>query len=353
MKIAVYTIAKNEEQFVQKWADTAKDADYLIIADTGSTDKTVELAESLGVTVVPITVDPWRFDVARQLSLDAIPEDADVCIALDMDEVFGNEDWRKTVEDSFVPGVTRLRYEYTWAWNEDGSPRVVFSGEKIHSRHGYKWTYPVHEVLIPVEGFIETQNWSNIKIHHYPDPSKPRAQYLPLLKLAVEENPDDSRNAHYLAREYFFYGMKDEAEAEFKRHLALPTSTWKAERAASMRYLYKITGDTEWLVRAGIEAPEQRESFVDLSMFYYEKANWQECLSAALAALKIRQKNLEYITEDYCWGALPHDLAAISSFQLGLYYEALGHGKKAVELTMGQDPRLVNNMTWYLQHANY
>ncbi len=42
MKIAVYAISKNEEQFVQRFCDSAQDADLILIADTGSTDKTVE-----------------------------------------------------------------------------------------------------------------------------------------------------------------------------------------------------------------------------------------------------------------------------------------------------------------------
>ena len=44
LKIAVYAIALNEEQFVQRWYESAKDADYLLIGDTGSTDKTIELS---------------------------------------------------------------------------------------------------------------------------------------------------------------------------------------------------------------------------------------------------------------------------------------------------------------------
>ena len=51
MKIAVYTIALNEEQFVEKWYNSAKEADYLLIADTGPSDRTVELAESFGINV--------------------------------------------------------------------------------------------------------------------------------------------------------------------------------------------------------------------------------------------------------------------------------------------------------------
>lgn len=33
MKISVYTIAKNEEQFVKRWYGSCKDADYIFILD--------------------------------------------------------------------------------------------------------------------------------------------------------------------------------------------------------------------------------------------------------------------------------------------------------------------------------
>ena len=72
MKVAVYTIALNEEQFVERWVASAREADVILIADTGSTDKTVELAESLGVTVVSVNITPWRFDMARNAALAAM-----------------------------------------------------------------------------------------------------------------------------------------------------------------------------------------------------------------------------------------------------------------------------------------
>ena len=77
MKIAIYTIALNEEQFVQRWYDSAKDADYLLIADTGSTDNTVKLAKQFGISVINIGISPWRFDDARNASLAAIPLEID------------------------------------------------------------------------------------------------------------------------------------------------------------------------------------------------------------------------------------------------------------------------------------
>ena len=77
MKIAVYTIALNEKKYVDPWYESAKNADYLLIADTGSTDGTVERARELGINVVPICIRPWRFDDARNASLAMIPEDID------------------------------------------------------------------------------------------------------------------------------------------------------------------------------------------------------------------------------------------------------------------------------------
>ena len=37
MKVAVYSIALNEAKFAERWADSAAEADYRVVADTGST----------------------------------------------------------------------------------------------------------------------------------------------------------------------------------------------------------------------------------------------------------------------------------------------------------------------------
>jgi len=69
MKIAVYAISKNEEQFVKRFCESAKDADIILIGDTGSTDNTAELGRQCGATVVDIRIKPWRFDKAREAVL--------------------------------------------------------------------------------------------------------------------------------------------------------------------------------------------------------------------------------------------------------------------------------------------
>ena len=70
-KVCVYAICKNEEKFVDRWYESIKDADYICVLDTGSTDKTVQIAESLGAKIYH---QPWEGDFAkaRNFSIEKI-----------------------------------------------------------------------------------------------------------------------------------------------------------------------------------------------------------------------------------------------------------------------------------------
>ena len=342
MKIAVYTIALNEEQYVKKWFDSAKDADYLLIADTGSTDNTLAVAKSFNVNVVKLGVKPWRFDVARNAALAAIPLDVDYCIALDMDEVLV-AGWREKLEKATT---TRPRYQYTWSWNPDGTPGLVYGGDKIHARKGYVWKHPVHEVLRNY-GIQETQEWLQLQIEHYPDNNKSRAQYLPLLEMAVAEDLHDDRNSFYLARELMFDNQIERAVAEFKRHLSLPSAVWTPERSAGMRYLAQCEPQhrKEWLLKAAQES-NRRENHVALATYFYENSQWNECLQYCYKALEITEKPLDYLCEAYAWGSTAHDLAAISYYQMGYKQMARHHGIEALKISPS-DERLHKNVDHY------
>lgn len=352
MKIAVYSIALNEVQFIKQWYKSAKEADYLLIADTGSTDKTVELAKKLGINVVQISVKPWRFDDARNASLAAIPEDIDYCIALDLDEVL-IEGWREELEKALEAGITRPRYKYTWNWNQDGSPGLQYGGDKIHARKGYRWKHPVHEVLVTNQ-IQETQGWFGLEIHHHADNTKSRSQYLGLLEQSVKEDPYDDRNSFYYGRELFFQGQYALGTAELNRHLLLPTAVWAPERAASMRFLSKMEPDPQekenWIKKAIAEAPDRREAYVELSELYHEQKRWDECLISAEKALGITEKPLEYLCEEFAWGYTPYDFAALAAHNLGNLEKALTYGTKAVELNP-EDLRLQSNLAFYSQET--
>ena len=344
MKIAVYTIALNEEQFVERWAKSAEEADYRFILDTGSTDNTVALAHSLGIETATVSISPWRFDDARNASLALLPADIDICIALDMDEVLV-PGWRQELE-KIKPETTRPRYQYTWSW-KDGKPGLQYGGDKIHRRHGYRWKHPVHEV-ITADRLTEVQEWTKLEIHHYPDQTKSRGQYFPLLELAVAEQPWDDRNQYYLGREYFFNNMFDKAAEMFKRHLENPNAKWPPERAASMRYLAKCEPNNadHWLEKAINEDPKRREALVEFSQYYYQKQNWRKCLFYATAALGITEKPLDYLCEEFAWGALPCDLAAIALWNMEDIDGAIQFTEEALKFEPDNE-RLARNLEFY------
>lgn len=348
LKICVYAISKNEEQFVERWANSARDADLLLVADTGSDDDTVEECKKNGVEVHSICITPWRFDHARNASIALIPKDIDVCVSLDLDEVL-EPGWREEIERVWTENTTRLRYLYDWGTG------LQFYYEKIHARHGYYWHHPCHEYPRPDNRI--TENWaqtSKLLVTHHPDPHKSRGQYLDLLELSVKEDPKCPRNAFYYARELSFYSRWDDAIKALEKYLNMPEATWADERSYAMRVLgqcYEALNRPDvaesWLYKAAAEVPHAREPWVALAKLYYQNGMWPDCYAAAMRALSINKRDLVYTSDPACWGAAPYDYAAISAWRLGLKEEALKQGKIACDLDP-KDDRLKDNLLWYL-----
>ena len=349
-KICVYAIAKNEEQFLRRWYASMSEADYIAVLDTGSTDTTVSILNELGVITETEIISPWRFDHARNASMRLIPDDTDICVCVDIDEVF-HPGWRKLLEDAWQDGVTRARYRYTWNFNDDGSEGVVFWSDKIHSYGDHIWTHPVHEILqytgTDSERFITVPG---IQLDHHADNSKSRSQYLSLLELSVEEAPDDDRNMHYLGREYMFYGMWDKCIETLMRHLDMPSAVWADERSASMRFIgkaYAAKGDVlsakKWYLRAIAEAPYLREPYMYLASLLQSIGDWEGVIYFTRCALDITTRPESYICEAESWGALPYDLASLGYYYTGQFEKSLDMAKKALEL-MPDDERLQQNV---------
>ncbi len=348
-KIAVYAICKNEEKFVERWIESMSEADLIYVLDTGSTDNTVEKLRELGAIVVVEEIKPWRFDIARNKSLELVPDDVDICVCTDLDEIF-EKGWRNKLEAAWKEDTKQASYRYTWSFNEDKSEGVVFWIEKIHANKEFKWIHPVHEVLKYIGNKSHRADLAmGVQLNHYPDPSKSRSQYLGLLELAVEERPNDDRNMHYLGREYMYKEMWDKAIETLQKHLAMPEATWKDERCASMRYISKSLvgkGDLEgakwWLYRAIAEAPHLRESYIEMALLLSKCEEWYGVIFMVNSALKIENRPMTYINEAVSWGSFPYDLASIAYYWIGQLDKSLEFLQKAISLSP-DDERLKKN----------
>lgn len=330
---------------MQRFCESAIQADLISIADTGSTDGTDIKARIHGATVHNICISPWRFDHARNAALALLPKDIDVVVSLDLDETL-EPGWREEIERVWELGkTTRLRYMFDWGAG------IKFQYEKIFSRHGYHFWHPCHEYPRPDGRLNEQYAYTDkLLVSHHPDPSKSRGQYLDLLKLSVTEDPICPRNAFYYARELSFHRKWDEAIQECERYLALPGATWVNERCYAYRVIGKCReelGDQEQAERAyhmaAMEAPNTREPWCELAMLMYRQARWEECFAFCMRALRIKDREMVYTCDPAVWGHWAHDLAAISAWNMGLKDLALGQARLALEKSPN-DERLKANV---------
>jgi tetratricopeptide (TPR) repeat protein len=252
--------------------------------------------------------------------------------------------WRQEIERVWTPQTTRLRYGFDWGAG------IAFKYEKIHARHGYRWHHPCHEYPIPDRIQEVWADTDMLLVIHKPDPTKSRSQYLDLLRVSVEEDPQCPRNGFYYARELSFNREWQSAIIQAERYLSLPRATWPNERCYAMRVIgrcYQELGDWTqallWLRRACSEAPHTREPWCELALVCYRTNRWAESFGAALTCLSIKDREKVYSVDPTVWGAQPHDLASIAAWNLGLKALALEHAKKAVELDP-DDMRLRRNV---------
>lgn len=353
MKICVYAISKNEEKFVKRWTESMKEADEIYVLDTGSTDNTVKILKENNVHVKIKEIIPWRFDVARNESLNLVPLDTDICVCTDLDEVF-EKGWRKHLEQAWKKDTTRARYTYNWSLDKNNIPKVTFYTEKIHTRNNYTWINPVHEVL----SCSTNENSiiiNDIVLNHYPDTTKSRSSYLPLLELAVKEDPSNDRNMHYLGREYMYYGYWKKSIKTLKKHLSLKSATWKDERSASMRYISRCYKNLKkydqaklWLDKAIKETPYLREPYVEKALLAYLQENYLEVETYCLKALTITYHPKTYINEVFAWDETIYDLLSISNYYQRRYNYAIYFVNLALEISK-DNKRLLNNKKIFIE----
>ena len=353
MKIAVYAIARDEAKHAERWFASMKEADGVFVLDTGSTDGTQDILRSLGAVVQERDISPWNFAVARNFSLNMIPEAFDILVCTDLDEVF-SEGWADRVRECFAanPEANSMSCEFFTKFDINGNPEDSMRYWKIHKRRaGAYWKDRVHEYLEYPFGRAEVF-CDKLHLEHHPDNTKSRGQYLELLKGEYEDS-HTARSAHYYGRELMFRGMYDEAIKVLEDHITMPSSTWEEERAWSMRYIgkchyYKADKHKAmtWFWMAASECDWIREPLIDIAELSLVNDAPKMCLFACNIALSRQLNHGAYFTELPCWSWKPYALRADAYFRLGLLDGALEDSEVALSLSPnGRNARLEKNIS--------
>lgn len=334
MKLAVYAIAKNEIKHVDRWVASVKDADEIIVLDTGSTDGTQERLKGHGIPVFNAVIEPFRFDTARNAALNLVSLDADYCMFIDLDETMPEGSIVRIKESIAAGDVDMYGVRLVYSFDAQRKPTLSYLREAIHRRNGFYWQYPVHELLTAREENT-TSRQIDVDVYHEPDNEKSRAQYLPLLEKALDENPDNPRYMQYLGREYFYLGRYFDALMYLQRHVATePHGPFRSESARYISQCFVALNDSveealdeaeAWLYRACAEHNSAREPFCDLAHLYYSCGEYESAIGAVRSALRItKPPTTPMLLRDELYRHWPYHMLAVC-------YRALGYRQLAQE----------------------
>jgi hypothetical protein len=347
--VYVYAICKNEAHNVERFISWGVEADGVFFLDTGSTDGTQDLLRQNGAIVEEYSVNPWRFDEAKNRAMALVPDDADICICFNLDEtMFPITGWRRQLELAWGPWVSQARYKYVAHVSPDAAPNPTYWFTAIHSRHGYVWRYPTHEVLYGIPGQHGETITTSLECRHARPHWKQKSDDLSLLRLALQEEPDDERCLHYYGRELCHQRRWQEAMIPLQRHLQV--SGWSKEKAASANMLAACSRHSsssweveKWLLRAVAEAPEMREHWVYLGRYYMnERRNYAAGYYCGKRALEISYCDIShYSSNERDWRLGPLDLLSVCAWHMGLKAEAGEAVKEA--LALAPDDRRVQS----------
>ena len=361
-KICVYAICKNESQFVERWLNSMQEADYIVVLDTGSDDDTYEklVNDKRVYRCEQKVIKPWRFDVGRNESMKLIPDDANILICTDLDETL-DPGWADVLREKWIEGKhRRANYKYAWSHLYNGEPGRIFVYDKIHGK-GWKWKYPVHEMLVKEEDnkdFVSEDQvlnvYEEVYLHHYPDQTKSRGSYLPLLELRAKEDKEDWYGLIYLSHEYTYRGFYEKSNEVLTYILTDYADKYNSIEHASC---YLFMGDNYRALEKPYDAigsylkainvdSTYREPYLMGAEILNELGFYESAIACVQGAFKQTYRHFNWLELDDCWREKPYDILAIAYYNMKNAKNCYINGLIAHRLNPF-DERIKNNLVFY------
>jgi len=233
-KISACLIVKNEKDLLGRCLESIRDADELVVCDTGSSDETVEIAESFGAKIVYFN---WCDDFAAARNFVKNQASNEWILSIDADEFLepgGMEKIRRAIDTCKEDSINILMKPEA-GYGQHHLARVF--------RKESEWVGRVHEVIK-----YPSSAYCNVKITYGYSPAHELDPDIDMRILESIEDPTP-RDLYYLAREYF-YRQRWQDTVDLIEQRYLPVASWMPERADAWLMMSRAL----WQMSRGEEA---------------------------------------------------------------------------------------------------
>lgn len=326
--ISLCMIVKDEEPTLGRCLEQANSfADEMIIVDTGSTDRSKEIALQYTKHVYDFA---WCDDFAAARNFSFSKATMDYCMWLDADDVILPKEQQKLIAlkktlDILQADVVMLPYDV--AFDVTGQVQTTYMRERIiKNTKQALWTGRVHEVITPFGNIV----YEDIHIRHEKVKPYDTDRNLRIYETMQKEGCIlGAREQFYYARELYYHGQYLSAISAFQKFLSMQEG-WienKIEAYRQMAECYGKTGDTQSQLQSLFQSfvldLPRAETCCAIGQCYFDQANWKAAAFWYETALRVDKntQNGAFVQEN-CYGYLP-------CMQLCVCYDKMGEFEKA------------------------
>lgn len=345
-------IVKNEEASLGRCLASVKGiVDEIVIVDTGSVDRTKEVA---GEFTSKIYNFPWVDDFSAARNFSFSKATMDYIMWLDADDVVLHDDVLKMqqLKATMDPIVDIVMMKYDSAFDQHGNAILSYFRSRLLKRsRNFVWNEPVHEYIQP-SGFIIN---SDICITHRRNKSSDSGRNLRIFKKIIAAGQKLSpRSRFYYARELYYNGEFPDAIENFNSYLNCGEG-WVEDNISACYHLslcYSHIGEPKKRLKALLWSFEfstpRAEICCQLGYHYFELKDYEKAIVWYKIATQLHKPvdSWGFILHDY-WGYIPNIQLCLCYDRLGNFEEAIKYNNIAAEYKPNDEAVLHN--TRYFQ----
>jgi glycosyltransferase involved in cell wall biosynthesis len=333
--ISLCMIVKNEEDTLARCLRSVHDiVDEIIIVDTGSTDKTKEIARDFTSKIYDFE---WIDDFSAARNYSFSKATMDYILWLDADDVILPNDKKKLkkLKETLDPSVATVMMKYNYAFDEYGNVTLCFYRERLVKRScNPVWHDPVHE-FIGIEG--KTIN-SDICITHKRIHDASDRNLRIFEKMIEQGRPMSARNYFYYAKELYYHNRFKKAVEYFNKFLDSGEG-WIEDNINACFHLsicYDNMKDRQNMLKSLLRSFEydlpRAEICCQLGTYYIAAEDYKRAIFwyELAANLSKPEGSWGFILEDY-WGFIPNIQLCVCHYKLGNMEESYKYNEIAAK----------------------